>query len=54
MKYYINFRYHNLDIETIDETNSFKEAIFLLKNYRMSGDGSYWISKRATKEYYKH
>ncbi len=53
MKYYINFKYENYDIETIEETNSYKDAKYLLQEYQMNG-GNYWISKRATKEYYKN
>ena len=53
MKYYINFRYQNFDVETIEETNTLKDARYLLKNYTMIGNGNYWISKKATKEYYQ-
>ena len=53
MKYYINYSYDGKEIETIDDTDNLNSAKYLLGEYRLSGGGSYWISKRATKDWYK-
>jgi len=56
--YYINYKDDNYTpaigygIETIDEAETRKEAIYLLREYRLSG-GNFYISKRATKEWYE-
>ena len=49
--YYINYRYENGPIETIEAEESYKEAKRLLNEYRGIA-GNYWISRRATKDYY--
>ena len=62
MKYYINSRLNNFDIqgdiETIEETNTLKDANYLLQKYNMREayfkiGFKFWISKKATKEYYQ-
>lgn len=52
MKYYINYSYDGREIETIDFADNYKTAKYLLNEYQISGGCSYWISKRATKDYY--
>ena len=48
---YINFKYGNQDIETIEECETFKEAKYLLKEYQLSDrTGNYWISQRKVQE----
>lgn len=57
--YYINYKNDNYitaigyDIETIDEAETRKEALYLLKEYRLSG-GNFYISKKPTKCWYEH
>ena len=47
---YINFKYENQDIETIEECKTFKDARYLLKEYKLADrSGSYWISQRKVK-----
>jgi len=56
--YYINYKNDNYTpaigygIETIDEAETRREALYLLKEYRLSGD-NFYISKRATKDWYE-
>jgi|TARA_R110000851_G_scaffold169094_1_gene315244 hypothetical protein len=49
--YYINYKYSNsTGTETVDETKSFKNAKYLINEYRLSDSvGKYWISQRACK-----
>ena len=52
--YYINFKYGNLDTETIDEYTTRKEAREMLTEYTYGGgqpNCKYWISTRSTKEW---
>lgn len=55
--YYINYKNDNYTpaigygIETIDEAETRREALYLLNEYRLSG-GNFYISKRATKYWY--
>tara|TARA_R110002020_G_scaffold196537_1_gene397537 strand:+ start:426 stop:611 length:186 start_codon:yes stop_codon:yes gene_type:complete len=52
--YYINFKYGNLDTETIDEYTTRKEAREMLTEYTYGGgqpNCKYWISRRSTKEW---
>jgi hypothetical protein len=47
--YYINGSYNN-EKETIDETETFKDAKYLLNEYRLAYQGTgfnVWISSRA-------
>lgn len=52
-KYYINFKcQYSGDIETIEALEcKRKDAIVLLREYDLVGIG-YYLSKRATKQYY--
>lgn len=52
MKYYLNYSYDGKEIETIEETDNYKDALYLLKEYRMGCMKNVWISKRATKDWY--
>jgi len=46
---YINYKY-NGENETIDQCDSFKEAVYLLGEYKMADpSGDYWISNRKCK-----
>ena len=49
---YINFRCEN-GIETIEALETRKEARELLKEYNLISSG-YYISQRATKDYYNN
>lgn len=55
-KWYINYRYENEPVETLEACDSYKEAKYLYKEtcaaYRSCGCCRIWISKRATKDYY--
>ena len=45
--YYINYKYKEQPIETIDEAESMKEALYLLGEYVISDpSGKYQISRR--------
>ena len=52
--YYINYEDDNFTpcigygVETIDEADTRKEALYLLNEYRLSG-GKFYISKKPTK-----
>lgn len=47
-KYYIQYRYRRLPLETVDECTNRKDALHLLKEYRLSNPyGYYYISSRA-------
>jgi len=46
---YINFKY-NRQNETIDECETKKEALHLLREYQLSG-GQYWISNKKCKNW---
>ena len=50
--YYINGKYQG-QIETVDETESFKDAKYLVAEYRMAfgSEWQLWISSRSTKEW---
>ena len=45
--YYINYKYNN-EVETIEEILELKNAIELLKEYKMISN-CYYLSKRSTK-----
>lgn len=50
-KFYINYKYNaSTPTETIDHAKSFSEAEKMLKEYRLSGEGSYYLSTRHTKK----
>ena len=40
MTRYINFKYNNQPVETIDEAKDLTEANYLLNEYQMAGAGS--------------
>lgn len=46
---YINFKYNGKN-ETIDQCETRKEALYLLKEYRFDGN-QYWISSRKCKNW---
>jgi hypothetical protein len=48
--YYINYRY-NGTVETVDETNSLKDAKYLVREYNMAFNGGCYISKRSTRDW---
>jgi hypothetical protein len=48
-KYYIQFKYENCPLETVDEFDTLKEAKLMLREYQMSSGGTYRISTRACK-----
>jgi len=52
--FYINFKYTNMPIETIEECKTRNEANYLVGEYTYGGgqpNCKYWISKRSTKEW---
>ena len=52
--FYINFKYANMPIETIEECETRKEAKYLLGEYthgQWDTLSKYWISTRSTKEW---
>lgn len=53
MATYINGRFENDSIETIDEFETYKEARDMLAEYRLSyGSGwDLWLSQRSTNEW---
>lgn len=52
--YYINYKHETFGSETIDEAETRKEALYLLREYKIcDASGKYKISKRATKEWYQ-
>lgn len=48
-KYYIQFKYPDCDIETVDEFDTRSEARKMLTEYLMVGGGTYYISTRCCK-----
>lgn len=56
MKYYINFRYGNEPIETLEDAEDRKTALQYLKEERLAcrscPEARVWISTRATKDWY--
>ena len=48
---YINYKFNNaIGTETIDETETYKEAKYLVSEYRLSDPhGNYWISQKPCK-----
>ena len=50
--YYINHKHERFGTETIDEADTRKEALYLLREYRLNG-GNFYVSKRATKDWYQ-
>jgi hypothetical protein len=53
MKYYINWNGYD-GIETIDTAETRKEAALLSADYNDAFGGGCYVSKRATKEWYKN
>ena len=48
--YYINYKHPLTGIETIDEAETRNEALYLLREYKMSdASGKYKISRKPTK-----
>lgn len=55
-KWYINFQYENQPIETLEDASSYAEAKGYLQEERLvyrNSPARVWISKRATKDWYK-
>ena len=56
MKYYINFRYGNEPIETLEDAEDYKTARYYLQEERLAygncPEARVWISTRATKDWY--
>ena len=47
---YIQYKYQTQPLETIDQFDSYKEALRCLKEYRLSDPyGTYYLSSRACK-----
>ena len=50
---YINYKFSNaIGTETIDETETYKNAKYLVSEYQLSDPyGNYWISQRPCKSW---